>query len=294
MDLLHWLSPMYIFSGLAVGVLVGLTGVGGGSLMTPLLVLLFHIEPTKAVGTDLLYACATKTVGTGVHGWKKTVQWRIVGLLALGSIPATILTVWALNTYSHTSKAALDQLNMLVTLVLGATLVVTSIFVLFRDRIVRYVSGRAQPMPERRVAALTVVLGIVLGALVTFTSVGAGAIGMTVLLILYPKVDIPKLVGSDIAHAVPVTLLAGLGHAMVMQTVKFDILGNLLVGSIPGIIIGSLLAARASDTWLRPILAAVLMLSGVRMLTTPAKADKGHKAPAVGVPATSAKAPAAA
>ncbi len=288
MDVLHWLNPMYIVSGLAVGVLVGLTGVGGGSLMTPLLVLLFHIEPTKAVGTDLLYAAATKTVGTGVHGWKKTVRWRIVGLLALGSVPATILTVWALNTYSHSGKAALDVLNTWITLVLGATLVVTAIFVLFRNRIVDFVVGRAQPMPERRVAALTVVLGVVLGALVTFTSVGAGAIGMTVLLMLYPRIDIPKLVGSDIAHAVPVTLLAGLGHAMVMQTVKFDVLGSLLVGSIPGIIVGSLLAARASDGALRPILASVLVLSGVKMLTTPP--SHGDHKPSHAAPAKPVKA----
>ncbi|MEO7027695.1 MAG: sulfite exporter TauE/SafE family protein [Caulobacteraceae bacterium] len=261
MDFLHFINPLYAVSGLAVGILVGLTGVGGGSLMTPLLVLLFHIQPTTAVGTDLLYAAATKTVGTGVHGAKRTVQWGIVGRLAVGSVPAAALTIWILSTGGKNAASN----NVLITTVLGVALIITAIAVLFRDRLVKFFSRWSDSISPGRVTGLTILLGAVLGVLVSLTSVGAGALGMTVLLILYPKMDVAKLVGSDIAHAVPLTLLAGLGHWM-MGSVNFGLLGSLLVGSIPGIIVGSLLAARASDRVLRPILATVLVLVGAKLL----------------------------
>jgi hypothetical protein len=261
MHLLASINPLYSLSGLAVGVLVGLTGVGGGSLMTPLLVLLFGIHPSTAVGTDLLYAAATKSVGTAVHGYKRTVQWSIVGRLATGSVPATLLTLWVL---SQTKEAA--TVNSVITAALGWALLVTAVAILFRKTIVAFFQRRASQLSSGQAAGLTVLLGAILGVLVALTSVGAGALGMTVLLVLYPKMDVAKLVGSDIAHAVPLTLLAGIGHWM-MGSVNWQLLVSLLTGSIPGIIVGSLLAARTPDGVLRPILAGTLALVGGKLLT---------------------------
>ncbi len=262
MDFISHINPLYSLSGLAVGLLVGLTGVGGGSLMTPLLVLVFGIHPTTAVGTDLLYAAATKTVGTGVHGYNSTVQWGIVGRLAMGSVPAAAVTLWFL---SQQGKHA-DSSHGLITIVLGWALLLTAVAILFRKTIVSFFATRSQELEPGQTTALTVLLGAVLGVLVSLTSVGAGAIGMTVLLILYPKRDVAQLVGSDIAHAVPLTLLAGIGHWM-MGSVNWQLLVGLLSGSIPGIIVGSLLAARTPDGVLRPILAGTLALVGGKLLT---------------------------
>jgi hypothetical protein len=231
--------------------------------MTPLLVLVFGIHPSTAVGTDLLYAAATKTVGTGVHGFKRTVQWNIVGRLAMGSVPATAVTLWVL---AQQTKHAAASVNGLITTALGWALLVTAVAILFRKAIVTFVVTKTGELEPGRATAFTILLGAVLGVLVSLTSVGAGALGMTVLLILYPKMDVAKLVGSDIAHAVPLTLLAGLGHWM-MGTVDWLMLASLLSGSIPGIILGSLLAARTPDGVLRPVLAGTLALVGVKMLT---------------------------
>lgn len=261
MHLLTSLSLLYTMSGFCVGMLVGLTGVGGGSLMTPLLVLIFGIHPTTAVGTDLLYAAATKSVGTGVHGFKGTVQWSIVGRLAMGSVPAALITLWIL---SQVKQSAI--VGSLITTSLGWALVVTAFAVLFRRAIVAFVLARTKELDPARATALTILLGAILGVLVSMTSVGAGALGMTVLLILYPRMDVARLVGSDIAHAVPLTLLAGLGHWM-MGSVNWGLLISLLTGSIPGIIFGSLLAARTPDGVLRPVLAGTLALVGAKMLT---------------------------
>ena len=260
MDLLTTLKPLYALSGFVVGALVGLTGVGGGSLMTPLLVLLFGVHPTTAVGTDLLYAAATKTVGTGVHGFKRTVQWNIVGRLASGSVPATAATLWLLSQQHDKHAASADSL---VTTALGIALIVTAVAVLFRKTIVAFVLARTGAMTPRYEIGLTILLGAVLGVLVSLTSVGAGALGMTVLLILYPKTDIAKLVGSDIAHAVPLTLVAGIGHSF-LGAINWHILGSLLVGSIPAIVVMSIVSARASDTAVRVALAVVLVMVCVR------------------------------
>jgi uncharacterized membrane protein YfcA len=262
LNLLHHINLLYSLSGLAVGFLVGLTGVGGGSLMTPLLVLLFGIHPSTAVGTDLLYAAATKTVGTGVHGFKRTVQWGIVTRLAAGSVPATAVTLWLLSQHTKNGASA----NALITTTLGWALIASAIAVLFRKTIVGFFAARTKALSQSRTTGLTILLGAMLGVLVSLTSVGAGALGMTVLLILYPKMDVAKLVGSDIAHAVPLTLLAGLGHWM-MGSVNWQLLVSLLVGSIPGIVAGSLLAARTPDGVLRPILASTLALVGGKLLT---------------------------
>ena len=260
MDFIAHINPLHALSGLVVGVLVGLTGVGGGSLMTPILVLIFNIHPTTAVGTDLLYASATKTVGTGVHGFKGTVQWGIVWRLAAGSVPASALTLWWLSTQGHG-----PQIGHLLTLILGIALFVTSAAVLFRKRIVAFFAAHTHGISAGRTTALTIILGLVLGVLVSLTSVGAGALGMTVLLILYPRTEVARLVGSDIAHAVPLTLLAGLGHWM-MGSVDMTLLISLLAGSIPGIIVGSLLAARTPDGILRAVLAVTLALVAAKLL----------------------------
>ena len=252
-----WLYPL---AGLLVGLLVGMTGVGGGSLMTPVLVLAFGFHPATAVGTDLLYASVTKLAGTSVHGLHDTVDWRIVRRLAAGSLPAaliTLLILWA--THSKSSGGGV------ISVVLGIALILTAIGMVFRRRIVERLSRQANQLREPAIGRLTVLLGAVLGALVTLTSVGAGALGMTALLVLYPRAPVARLVGSDIAHAVPLTLLAGIGH-LTLGEVNLPLLGALLIGSIPGIIIGSLIATRVSDRILAPLLAIVLAIVGFRLV----------------------------
>jgi hypothetical protein len=257
----HVIDPLYAVSGLVVGLLVGLTGVGGGSLMTPLLVLVFGIHPSTAVGTDLLYAAATKSVGTGVHGSRGTIDWRIVGRLALGSVPATAITLVLLWKFG----AHFDQKHGIVSTTLGVALILTAASIFLRRQILDRFARVSRTWRPQTVAIATVVLGAVMGVLVSISSVGAGAIGMTVLLVLYPSLPVSKLVGSDIAHAVPLTLIAGLGHWL-MGSVNVGLLGSLLIGSIPGIIAGSLLASRAPDRVLRPILASTLVIVGGRLI----------------------------
>ena len=253
-------NALYAVSGLLVGVLVGLTGVGGGSLMTPLLVLLFHFHPGTAVGTDLLYASGTKSVGTVVHGANRTIDWKIVGWLALGSIPATLATVLLL----YTMRIHGDSTAKLISTVLGFALLVTAVTLMLRKKLFDYAASRSLQLSPRMATVLTVTLGAILGALITLSSVGAGAIGVTVLIFLYPKMPVSRIVGSDIAHAVPLTLIAGCGHWM-LGSVNFPLLGSLLVGSIPGIIIGSQLTARIPEAALRPILAITLILVGSKL-----------------------------
>ncbi len=262
MDLVGSINFLQSLSGFIVGMLVGLTGVGGGSLMTPILVLVFGVHAGAAVGTDLLYAAATKTVGTVVHGAGGTVDWKVVGRLAAGSVPATIVTLLFL---AHAEKHAGGAANHLITVVLGIALIATAISILFRGAILKFLESRGGPPNPGRTTLLTVILGAVLGVLVSISSVGAGAIGVTVLLALYPKLPVGKLVGSDIAHAVPLTLVAGLGHWL-MGSVDLHLLVSLLIGSIPGIILGSLIASRVPDKVLRPILASTLALVGGKLV----------------------------
>src|SRR4051794_28090529 len=254
-------NPLYSLTGFFVGALIGLTGVGGGSLMTPLLVLLFGFHPSTAVGTDLLYASVTKSVGTVVHHKGQTVDWKIVGGLATGSIPAAIVTLVVM--YQLGVNAATSPL--LLNLLLGAALLVTSFAVFFRPWILRWAGDHIHAMSDGHVTRWTVLLGALLGVLVSVTSVGAGALGTTALLILYPRLPVARIAASDIAHAVPLTLIAGIGH-WIMGSVDFTLMAALLIGSIPGIIVGSLLSGRSSDTVLRPVLATTLLIVAVRML----------------------------
>ena len=250
------MDGLHALAGLLVGILVGLTGVGGGSLMTPLLVLLFGIAPQTAVGTDLLFAASTKTVGSSIHGWRDTVEWRIVRRLATGSIPAALVTLWALSYYGHIGKSS--QHTILV--VLACALGLTAISVTYQRKLIALVRTRDGAEHPRWVAFGTVLLGAVIGVAVSISSVGAGAIGVTALLMLYPRLPVARIVGSDIAHAVPLTLIAGMGHWYIGD-VDGTLLINLLIGSIPGVIVGSLISTRARDSVLRPLLALVLAAS---------------------------------
>jgi hypothetical protein len=260
---LHAINWLYVLSGLVVGFLVGLTGVGGGSLMTPILVLLFKVHPVTAVGTDLLYACITKTAGSLVHTAHKTIDWRIVGRLATGSVPAALLTLAALYALDINS----DTTKNLITKVLGPALFVTAFALVFRTPLMRLYERRAHtaenPVLTRR---MTIVMGAVLGCLVTLSSVGAGALGVTFLLMLYPMLPASRIVGSDIAHAVPLTFVSGMGHWLI-GSVDLVMLGSLLIGSLPGIIIASNLAPRWPDYVLRFLLAAVLTAVGIKLMS---------------------------
>jgi uncharacterized protein len=258
---MHGFSPLFSISGFLVGLLVGQTGMGGGALMTPILILLFGVHPATAVGTDLLYASATKAVGTLVHGANHTVAWRVVGWLALGSVPTTALTLLVLSHHELAGPGTSRFINT----VLGAMLLLTAVALLARRQILARVGTRLGTHRPRLVAALTILTGALLGVLVTISSVGAGAIGVTVLLMLYPRLSMARIVGSDIAHAVPLTLVAGLGHWWV-GAVNWVMLGSLLAGSVPGIILGSYLAVRVPDSVLRPIMAATLCAVGARLV----------------------------
>jgi uncharacterized membrane protein YfcA len=257
------LQPVYIISGLLVGFIVGLTGVGGGSLMTPIL-LHFGISPSAAVGTDLLYAAITKSGGIYVHSKKKNIDWHITGLLAAGSLPASAITLYVL----HFGGFELAKINAFIKISLGYALVFTSLAILFKGMLVAWAHRNdfwITRMSTREQAVMTVVTGVVLGAVVTITSIGAGAIGTVALFLLYPLLPTVRLVGTEIAHAVPLTLLAGLGHAG-FGAMDWNLLGNLLIGSLPGIYVGSHLANRVADHYLRPALAAMLLFVGVKLV----------------------------
>jgi hypothetical protein len=275
MSVLDSLQPLYSGAGFAVGLLVGLTGVGGGSLMTPLLILLFGIHPATAVGTDLLYAAATKTVGSAVHGFNRTIDWRVVRLLASGSVPATVVTILAL---SHIGIGSLAARN-LITVFLTLALFLTAATLVFRDRIVGRYAARFGALQPKDVATLTISVGAILGVLVSITSVGAGAIGVTALILLYPNLPTARIVGSDIAHAVPLTLAAGIGH-LFLGSINVEVLMSLLVGSIPGILIGSYAAAHIPERALRLVLAATLIVVATKMVTDM------RPAPSPGAPVT--------
>ncbi len=260
MNMIASLQPLYTATGFAVGLLVGLTGVGGGSLMTPILILFFGIHPATAVGTDLLYAAATKTAGSLVHGFNRTIDWRVVRRLATGSVPMTAVTLVALSRFDINSSAARD----LITAALTVALFATALALVFRDRIVERYAGRIAALRPSQVAVLTVGVGALLGVMVSITSVGAGAIGVIALVLLYPGIPTARIVGSDIAHAVPLTLLAGLGHWF-LGSIDAGVLFSLLLGSVPGILIGSQAAVRIPETALRLVLAMTLFVVAAKL-----------------------------
>jgi len=239
-------------AGFGVGFLVGLTGVGGGSLMTPLLISSFGMSPQVAVGTDLLYASITKTAGGWRHHMSDHVEWPIVFRLAAGSIPAAaiLLAAIALIPLDTVALGRWIRTGLVVALPLSALSIV--LYPILARTPERPADGKT---PPRTLA--TVAFGIALGLLVTPSSVGAGAIGVSVLAALYPHLPAKRLVGSDVAHAVPLTLVGGLGH-LGLGHVDPELLVALLLGSIPGILIGARLAGIAPDWILRPVLAIML------------------------------------
>lgn len=250
----------YLFAGAGVGFAVGLTGVGGGSLMTPLLIL-FNFPPHIAIGTDLIYAAGTKASGIIAHAKQATINWQIVFRLSSGSIPASLITIYLLKNVFGDPEGY--QHILLTTL--GVMLIITSIVILFRSRLIH--SYQLEPEGyswlKKHQAPLTVLMGLVLGVCVTLTSVGAGAFGAAVLMILYPRLNPVTIIGTDIAHAVPLTMIAGFGH-MQLGNVDFVLLSCLLAGSIPAIHFGSKLSKRIPGHILQPILACILMLIGLK------------------------------
>ena len=249
----------YAVSGLIGGFLVGLTGVGGGSLMTPLLVMAFGIPPSTAVGTDLLYAAATKASGVWAHHRKRNVDWRATRLLLLGSVPATLLTLVALRSFKPTPGfESVIRHGLAVALALTAAALLCGLFKQRCTLIPAETPGPPAPI------LLTLLLGGLIGLLVTVSSVGAGALGTAVLVALYPKMPMARIVGTDIAHAVPLTLLAGLGH-FTLGHVNAGLLGNLLVGSLPGIWLGSHLNAHIPERVSRLLLSTLLLLIAAKM-----------------------------
>lgn len=252
-----------IVAGLVVGFIVGLTGVGGGSLMTPIL-LWFGISPTTAVGTDLLYAAFTKMGGIFVHNKKKNINWSITGWLSLGSIPAAMLTLWIL----YNIKSDISVINSLIKYSLGWALLFTSIAILFKKKLLvlsQKHAGDKFHSESKTQNGLTVAIGVLLGVTVTLTSIGAGALGTVTLFFLYPLLPTPRLVGTEIAHAVPLTLVAGIGHAS-MGNLDFTLLGQLLTGSLPGIYIGSMLSGKIPDFYLRNAIAIMLFFVGYKLV----------------------------
>ena len=256
----------FVFAGLVVGLVVGLTGVGGGSLMTPLLIFVFGIKPHLAIGTDLLFAAFTKLGGTVSLARARVVHWRIVGQMAAGSVPASLATLYVLSRLGPANPAT----QSVMTTTLGVALLLTAGATFYKA-----VRGKAAPAkiaPESlgqatkaRHWALPVLFGAVIGALVTITSVGAGAIGVIVLMLLYPALPLSRIVAADIAHAVPLTLVAGLGHAS-LGSVDWSLLGWLLAGSLPGIWLGTHLMHKTPERVIRSLLSVLLAYAGAKLI----------------------------
>lgn len=257
----------FVFAGFVVGLVVGLTGVGGGSLMTPLLIFVFGIKPHLAIGTDLLFAAFTKLGGTVSLARRRAIDWRIVVQMAAGSIPASLVTLYVLQRLGPANAAT----QTLMTTTLGLALLLTAAATFYK-----VVRGKAAPTaiaPDQlklatqpRHWALPVVFGAVVGTLVTITSVGAGAIGVIVLMLLYPALPLSRIVAADIAHAVPLTLVAGLGHASI-GSVDWSLLVWLLAGSLPGIWLGTHLMHKTPDRVIRSLLSALLAYAGAKLIS---------------------------
>ena len=254
----------YTLAGFVVGFIIGMTGVGGGSLMTPILVLGFGIQPAIAVGTDLLYAAITKSGGIWFHHRNGNIDWQVVKRMALGSIPACLVALGLLN-YLHAAGVNYDRI---ITNSLSIALILTASVILFR-RTIQRISEREnmagiRALHKKIQIPATVFFGALIGALVTLSSVGAGAIGAAILLFLYPRLRTVQIVGTDLAHAIPITLIAGLGH-LTIGTVDLMLLAGLVIGSLPGIYLGSQLANWLPDKVIRPLLASMLLLIGIKM-----------------------------
>lgn len=252
----------YIFSGFAVGTLVGLTGVGGGSLMTPLLTLLFGVSPTVAVGTDLAFASITKATGTFTHRLRGTVEWRVVRLLCLGALPAAILATFGLKYFGGLNK----EIGQVIRYSIAGSVLLTVIALLFKSKMLAWLNAHPEKqLHGRKLDVATIFSGALLGTLVTISSIGAGAIGATLLVMLYPRMSSAHIAGTDIAYAVPLTAIAAFGHWW-LGSIDWALLGALLIGSLPGITIGSLAARAVPEKLLRGILATTLTLVAAKLI----------------------------
>ncbi len=248
------MTVSYIASGFAVGLLVGLTGVGGGSLMTPLLTLLFGINPSVAVGTDLAFASITKATGTVAHRYSNNVRWDVVRLLSLGALPAALVATFGLHLLGPLNH----EIALVIRYSIAFSVLLTVVAIIFRGQMQRWITAHPdRQLQGRTQAAATIIAGAVLGLLVTVSSIGAGAIGATILVLLYPRLTAAQVAGTDIAYAVPLTAIAAFGHWW-LGTLDWTLLGTLLLGSLPGITLGSLVARAIPEKFLRWLLASAL------------------------------------
>ena len=249
----------YSFAGLLVGFIVGLTGIGGGALMTPILIVVFGIPPIMAVSTDLLYASITKCGGMVSYAKKKLVDWRVVILLLSGSIPGSLMTLQFMKGLD-----GLGQVEQLINLVLGVSLVLTSFAVFFRNKI-RTLTEKHGTLSGRHLTAFTVLAGLFLGGTVTLSSVGAGALGTALLIVFYPRMSMATIVGTDLVHAVVLTGVAAAGHYQ-MDNINFELLQFLLLGGLPGVFVGSYLGSRLSPNIMQPVMGTLLLIIGLRFM----------------------------
>lgn len=251
----------YSLLGGVVGLLVGMTGVGGGSLLTPILVFLFGVSPVLAVGTDLAFSSITKAFGLAAHHAQQTVNWRIVRFLAIGSLPAAIVTLLLIGKHIHAN----DALNAWIKTGVGFALLLTSVTIFLRLSPWWNVRARVEISPGIQATA-TVICGALLGFLVTLTSVGAGAIGAVILTFLYPRLSTVGIAGTDIVHAFLLTTVGAIGYWQ-FGGVDTKLLVSLLVGSVPAIVIGSYIGKRLPDRLTKPLLASVLFAAGLKFVT---------------------------
>lgn len=252
----------YIVSGFIVGALVGLTGVGGGSLMTPLLTIIFGVAPTTAVGTDLAFACVTKTTGTFAHRFHGNIRWNIVKHLCIGALPAAILATLALKYFGVVNK----EIGQIIRYSIATSILLTVIAILFRRKMQVWMQAHPQrQLDGQRLVVATIIAGALLGTMVTISSIGAGAVGATLLVLLYPRLSPAEIAGTDIAYAVPLTAIAAFGHWW-LGSIHWDLLGMLLLGSLPGITIGSLAARAIPEHILRTLLAITLTCVAIKLL----------------------------
>lgn len=253
----------YTLAGALTGFLVGLTGVGGGSLMTPILLLVLGVAPTTAVATDLWFASITKIVGAAIHQRAGKVDWQVVRRLWTGSLPVALLVVILISMGDHLSKVSW------LAKAVGVVVLITALGMFFSPMLFKLAKGQRLEKPEKFKAwqpVLTVLAGAILGLAVALTSVGAGAIGSVMLLFLYPLRMTPhRLVATDLVHAIPLAMVAGIGYLFAGK-VNVSMLGNMLLGSIPAIAIGSLLAGKIPARGVQLALATVLVLVGIRTL----------------------------
>jgi uncharacterized membrane protein YfcA len=249
-----------VLSGFAVGAIVGLTGVGGGSLMTPLLLSVFKLNPAVAIGTDLWFAAITKGAGSAAHHRVGQVDWKITRWLLAGSLPASLATI-ALMHFTGVTQGWASAL----TFSLGIALLLTAVTVAYRQAWTAVGLRLERWIPEPRKAAFTFASGLLLGVLVSLSSIGAGAIGATLIMLLHPRLAAHKVVGTDIAHAVPLTLVAGIGHAT-LGHVDWALLAALIVGGVPGIWLGAQLTRRMPERLVRALLCTALVTAGLKVI----------------------------